>query len=108
MVKQGVYYGVYEQGDLIAAAGTHLLAAQTGVAAVGNVYTRSDRRGRGLAPYNGRGGLASAGASTIVPNVNQKNAGDGSVRIARISPPLPLLGVASAARAIRGRIQSAA
>jgi ribosomal protein S18 acetylase RimI-like enzyme len=77
MVKQGVYYGVYEQGELIAAAGTHLVAEQTGVAAVGNVYTRRDRRGRRLARHT-TGAVAAAllarGIPTIVLNVNQKNA----------------------------------
>jgi len=33
---------------LIAAAGTHLFAPEEGAAAIGNVYTRRDRRGRGL------------------------------------------------------------
>lgn len=49
MVEQGVYYGLYEADSLVATAGTHLLVPAEGVAAVGNVYTRRDRRGRGLA-----------------------------------------------------------
>ena len=49
MVEQGVFYGLYEGPELVAAAGTHLVAPTEGVAAVGNVYTRRDRRGRGLA-----------------------------------------------------------
>jgi len=49
MVRHGAFYGVFEGGALISAAGTHLIAAGEGVAAVGNVYTRRDRRGRGLA-----------------------------------------------------------
>ncbi len=77
MVKQGVYFGVFERGELIAAAGTHLVAEQTGVAAVGNVYTRRDRRGRGLARQT-TGAVAASllgrGIPTIVLNVNQKNA----------------------------------
>lgn len=47
MVTDGVFFGVYEGGDLIAAAGTHLVARDEGAAAIGNVYTRRDRRGRG-------------------------------------------------------------
>ena len=77
MVKHGVYYGVYEHGDLIAAAGTHLVATQTGVAAVGNVYTRRDRRGRRLARHTTgavTATLLALGIPTIVLNVNQKNA----------------------------------
>jgi GNAT superfamily N-acetyltransferase len=49
MVEQGAFYGLFEGSDLIAAAGTHLLVPAQGVAAIGNVYTRRDRRGRGLA-----------------------------------------------------------
>jgi ribosomal protein S18 acetylase RimI-like enzyme len=49
MVEQGVFYGLYEGSELVAAAGTHIVAPGEGVAAVGNVYTRRDRRGRGLA-----------------------------------------------------------
>ena len=49
MVEQGVFYGIFEGDDLVAAAGTHLVVPTEGVAAVGNVYTRPDRRGRGLA-----------------------------------------------------------
>lgn len=48
MVTDGVFFGVYEGGDLIAAAGTHLVARDEGAAAIGNVYVRRDRRGRGL------------------------------------------------------------
>jgi len=48
MVANGVFFGVYEGTDLVAAAGTHLFAPDEGVAAIGNVYTRRDRRGRGL------------------------------------------------------------
>jgi GNAT superfamily N-acetyltransferase len=48
MVPNGVFFGVYEGDDMIAAAGTHLFAPEEGAAAIGNVYTRRDRRGRGL------------------------------------------------------------
>jgi len=48
MVPAGVFFGIYEGDDLIAAAGTHLFAPEEGAAAIGNVYTRRDRRGRGL------------------------------------------------------------
>lgn len=49
MLEQGVFFGLYEGTALVAAAGTHLAAPSEGVAAVGNVYTRHDCRGRGLA-----------------------------------------------------------
>jgi ribosomal protein S18 acetylase RimI-like enzyme len=48
MVPNGVFFGIYEGPELVAAAGTHLYAPDEGAAAIGNVYTRRDRRGRGL------------------------------------------------------------
>jgi ribosomal protein S18 acetylase RimI-like enzyme len=49
MVASGVFYGAVEEGELVAAAGTHLVAPEEGIAAIGNVYTRRDRRRRGHA-----------------------------------------------------------
>jgi ribosomal protein S18 acetylase RimI-like enzyme len=48
MVTDGVFFGVYEDDTLVAAAGTHLLAPEEGAVAIGNIYTMRDRRGRGL------------------------------------------------------------
>ncbi|NIO71103.1 MAG: GNAT family N-acetyltransferase [Anaerolineae bacterium] len=48
-LAQGVFYGIEQRGRLIAAAGTHLVAPTYGVAAVGNVFTDPDYRGRGYA-----------------------------------------------------------
>lgn len=48
MVSRGVFFGIYEQGQLVAAAGTHLVSRDEGAAAIGNIYTRRDRRGQGL------------------------------------------------------------
>jgi ribosomal protein S18 acetylase RimI-like enzyme len=48
MVSDGVFFGVYEDAELVAAAGTHLVARDESAAAIGNVYVRRDRRGRGL------------------------------------------------------------
>lgn len=46
----GAYRGVVDaHGDLVAMAGLHVLSAARGVAALGNVATRPDLRGRGLA-----------------------------------------------------------
>jgi ribosomal protein S18 acetylase RimI-like enzyme len=47
MISDGVFFGIYEGAELAAAAGTHLVAPDEGAAAIGNVYTRRDRRGRG-------------------------------------------------------------
>ena len=48
MVADGVFHGIYEGTALVAAAGTHLVAREEGAATIGNVYTRRDRRRRGL------------------------------------------------------------
>jgi ribosomal protein S18 acetylase RimI-like enzyme len=48
MVTRGAFFGVYEGRQLVAAAGTHLVSRGEGAAAIGNIYTRRDRRGRGL------------------------------------------------------------
>jgi predicted GNAT family acetyltransferase len=77
MLEQGVFYGIGEGADLVAVAGTHLVSGPESVGAVGNVYTRRDRRGRGLA---GRATsavtaeLIRRGLRTIALNVNQANA----------------------------------
>jgi GNAT superfamily N-acetyltransferase len=80
MVEHGHFYGLYYSGgDLVAAAGTHLVAPAFGVAAVGNVYTRRDQRGRGLAQRVTSAVTAALlrydpPLTTIVLNVNQRNA----------------------------------
>jgi ribosomal protein S18 acetylase RimI-like enzyme len=48
-VAAGVYFGVRRGTRLIAAAGTHVISPQLGLAAVGNVYTHREYRGQGLA-----------------------------------------------------------
>lgn len=48
MVTDGVFFGIYEQGVLAAAAGTHLFAPEEDAVAIGNIYTMRERRGRGL------------------------------------------------------------
>lgn len=48
MVTDGVFFGVYEEGVLAAAAGTHLFAPEEDAVAIGNIYTMRERRGRGL------------------------------------------------------------
>jgi len=77
MLDAGVFCGIREGDELIAAGGTHLVSHAEGVAAVGNVYTRRDRRRRGL----GTAVTAAVTAElvrrrvhTIALNVNQQNA----------------------------------
>jgi predicted GNAT family acetyltransferase len=76
MLRNGVYFGIREGGILIAAAGTHVLAPDEGVAGIGNVYVRRDRRGHGL----GRsvtaavtGELLQLGLRTVGLNVEESN-----------------------------------
>ena len=77
MLDEGVFYGIWENGQLAAAAGTHLVVPGEDVAAVGNVYTRRDRRGLGLAASvtcSVVDELLRMRIRTIVLNVNQSNA----------------------------------
>ena len=48
-VAEGVYYGIRVNGRLVAAAGTHVVIREAGLAVVGNVLTHADHRGRGYA-----------------------------------------------------------
>jgi len=48
-IASGVYYGVRVGGKLIAAAGTHVISPSARLAAVGNVMTHPEYRGRGYA-----------------------------------------------------------
>ncbi|HEY8601726.1 MAG TPA: GNAT family N-acetyltransferase [Thermomicrobiales bacterium] len=47
-LTHGVFYGVREGGRLVAAGGTHVVAAEYGLAAVGNIFVVPEVRGRGL------------------------------------------------------------
>jgi ribosomal protein S18 acetylase RimI-like enzyme len=49
MLDVGPYFGVRESGRLISAAGVHVFSPTYGVAAVANVATHPEHRGRGLA-----------------------------------------------------------
>jgi ribosomal protein S18 acetylase RimI-like enzyme len=74
MVDSGVFHGIYEGSALVAAAGTHLVAREEDAAAIGNVYTRHDRRGRGLGRVVTSAVLGElAGIETIGLNVRADN-----------------------------------
>lgn len=47
-LAHGVFYGVREGGAIVAAGGTHVVAAEYGLAAVGNIFVAPVARGRGL------------------------------------------------------------
>ena len=77
MLALGVYRGVWDGDALLAIAGTHVLAPESGVAAIGNVFTHPGARGRGLARATTAavaGELRDRGIPTIVLNVRQGNA----------------------------------
>jgi len=48
-IADGVYYGLRVNGQLVAAAGTHVVSPGARLAVVGNVLTHVDYRGRGFA-----------------------------------------------------------
>ena len=50
-IAHGVYFGAYVRGMLVAAAGTHVVSPNVGVAVVGNVFTHPAFRGQGLATH---------------------------------------------------------
>jgi GNAT superfamily N-acetyltransferase len=49
VLDDGVYYGVWVRGQLVSAAGTHVINAHEGIAVVGNVMTHLDYRGHDFA-----------------------------------------------------------
>src|SRR5439155_17501601 len=48
-IADGVYYGIRAGGQLVSAAGTHVVSPTARLAVVGNVLTHIDYRGRGFA-----------------------------------------------------------
>jgi ribosomal protein S18 acetylase RimI-like enzyme len=49
VLDDGIYYGVRVRGQLISAAGTHVINAREGIGVVGNVMTHVDYRGHDFA-----------------------------------------------------------
>jgi ribosomal protein S18 acetylase RimI-like enzyme len=76
-IEHGIFYGVWGAEGLIAAAGTHVLSPAESVVAIGNVFTRLEHRGCGLATRCTAGVVAEAralGVETIILNVRHDNA----------------------------------
>lgn len=76
MVDGGVYYGVRQRGELVAAAGTHLVSHSESVAAIGNVYTQRQHRGHGLGALTTSAvadELLAAGIRTVALSVTERN-----------------------------------
>jgi ribosomal-protein-alanine N-acetyltransferase len=77
MVERGIFFGIWDSRGLAAVAGTHLVDADVGICAIGNVYTRRDRRGEGLGRRVTSAVVAEAvrrELKTIVLNVRDDNA----------------------------------
>lgn len=53
-LPNGVFYGIYDNHKLVAMAGTHLVNIVQNIAAVGNVVTHPDYRGKGYATMTTR------------------------------------------------------
>ncbi len=77
MVSSGVFFGVRDAHGIAAVAGTHLVARDERVATIGNVYTRRDCRGQGLATQAATAvttELLRLGMEVIALNAYQSNA----------------------------------
>ena len=73
----GFFRGVRRGGDLVAVAGVHVVSRNESVAGVGNIFTRPDCRGQGLAQIVTSAvamALTDAGIRTIGLNVEHSNA----------------------------------
>ncbi|MBN1310804.1 MAG: GNAT family N-acetyltransferase [Anaerolineae bacterium] len=76
MIKDGYYRGIYQDDRLIAAAGTHIVAPQVGMAAVGNIVVHPDSRQQGLGSLVSQAvtqALLDAKLDLIILNVRQSN-----------------------------------
>ncbi len=81
-VPFGVFYGIFADGQLVAAAGTHLVSPTYSVAAVGNIFAHSDYRGRGYGTATTSAVVAELvrrDIRDVVLNVDQKN--ESAIRI---------------------------
>ena len=74
-LASGHYYGVRENGRLVAIAGTHLASPRYNIAALGSVFTHPDHRGKRLASVcssHVRAIVGRAGISRVVLNVEDE------------------------------------
>ena len=75
-LASGFFRGVRKGGELVAIAGVHVVSKAEGVAGVGNIFTRADHRGQGLAQVVTSAvveALAKAGIRSIGLNVECTN-----------------------------------
>ncbi len=75
-LQEHPFFGIREGNELVSIAGIHIISEWAGIAAVGNVFTRPDRRGQGLGTL-ATGvlvqDLLDSGFETIVLNVSTEN-----------------------------------
>lgn len=75
-LENGVFFGVFGANGLLAVAGTHIVSRRHGIAAIGNVFTHPEARGRGLATAVTSAvveALLQDGIELIVLNVARSN-----------------------------------
>jgi RimJ/RimL family protein N-acetyltransferase len=75
-LAMGPFYGIRENGEIISIAGVHIISPWASVAAIGNVFTRPDRRGQGFATKTSAAVIQAVleqGIDTIVLNVAMDN-----------------------------------
>jgi ribosomal protein S18 acetylase RimI-like enzyme len=75
-LDSGFFRGVRVNGELVSVAGVHVVSRNESVAGVGNIFTRPDYRGRGLAQIVTSAvvtALQDAGIRTIGLNVEHTN-----------------------------------
>lgn len=76
-LESGLYFGAYAEGQLLAIAGTHVLAPTEGIAVLGNIVTGKGARQRGYASACVTRlveALAAKGCATIALQVAADNA----------------------------------
>jgi ribosomal protein S18 acetylase RimI-like enzyme len=75
-IEQGVFWGIAQDDDLLAAAGTHVVSPAENIAAVGNVFTLPTMRGQGLGKLTTAAVLKQLfedGITRVVLNVKASN-----------------------------------
>jgi ribosomal protein S18 acetylase RimI-like enzyme len=75
-LDDGFFRGIRRGGELVAVAGSQVVSRNEGVAAIGNVFTRPDHRGHGLAQMVTSAvvaALRAAGLATVGLNVEDAN-----------------------------------
>jgi ribosomal protein S18 acetylase RimI-like enzyme len=81
-LTHGVFHGVREDSRLLAAGGTHIVSERFGIAAVGNIFTRPEARGRGYGTVITAAvteALLGRGCRDVILNVAVSNRGAAAI-----------------------------